>query len=52
MSDQPTDPQAADEAIDDLDVPADKADAVTGGLTFKSSDDEPGDETQGRMAAI
>ena len=52
MSDQPTEPQATDEAIDDLDVPADKADAVTGGVTFKSPDDEPGGETQGGITAI
>ena len=31
MSNQPTDPQADDESLDDLDVPAEQSDAVTGG---------------------
>ncbi len=52
MSDQ-TNPQAGDEAIDDLDVPADEADAVTGGFTLRSSEDsEPASSTQAQKGEI
>ncbi len=52
MSNPTNDPQAGDEAIDDLDVPTADADAVTGGITFQASDDDAGGETQGSIHAI
>ncbi|HVF13429.1 MAG TPA: hypothetical protein VM942_02460 [Acidimicrobiales bacterium] len=52
MSTQPTNPQPGDEAIDDLEVPADEADAVAGGVTLQASDDENGGETQAQMSAV
>ncbi len=52
MSDQSNDPQATDEPLDDLDVPAEQSDAVTGGVWTKPADDEPAGETQGQMNAI
>lgn len=53
MSNQPTDPQAAGESTDDLDVPAEEAESVTGGFTLNASeDDAPGDSPQGSIQSI